>query len=188
MPPSRSLAPFSPWCSKNSPNASEVLWAFSPLDLHCFFIPRHRSQDQIYPSTAKVSRLKRSQWGEKKRRRKESKQSALAHKSSVNQGGAHTINLLLTLLWKYVWRKQPIVVWNVFKYKIMPFVWGEKLEQCEGTKVPCGIYQHPLCSVRFGVSTWRITQAPLNAIVSFFLMTFTGSKHAVNSIRKLHPS
>lgn len=70
----------------------------------------------------------------------------------------------------------------------MPFVWGEKLEQCEGTKVPCGIYQQPLCGLRFGVSTWRITQAPLNAIVSFFLMTFTGSKHAVNSIRKLHPS
>lgn len=69
----------------------------------------------------------------------------------------------------------------------MPFV-GGKLEQCEGTKVPCGICVLPLWTSRFGVSTWRITQTPLNAIVSFFLMTFTGSKHAVNSIRKLHPS
>ena len=107
----------------------------SPL----LFILRHCSQDQIYPSTERVSRLKRSQW-EKKRERKESEQTVLAHESSVSLCGAHTINLLLTLLWKYVWRKQPIVVWNVFKYKIMPFVWGEKLEQCEGTKVPCGIY------------------------------------------------
>lgn len=72
----------------------------------------------------------------------------------------------------------------------MPFVWGgKKLEQCEGTKVP--LWHLPAAFVLFlrsGVSTWRITQAPLNAIVSFFLMTFTGSKRAVNSIRKLHPS
>lgn len=44
---------------KNSPNASEVLWAFSPLDLISaalfFLIPLHCSHDQIYPSTAAKS-------------------------------------------------------------------------------------------------------------------------------------
>ena len=58
MPPSRSLALFSPWCTKNSPNASsDVLWAFlyqsPPL-----FILRHRSQDQIYPSTGEGFEIK----------------------------------------------------------------------------------------------------------------------------------
>lgn len=61
-------------------------------------------------------------------------------------GGAHTINLLLTLLWKYVWRKQPIVVWNVFKYKIMPFVWGKNLSNVRVQKSPVA-FTSTLCAV-----------------------------------------
>lgn len=143
MPPSRTLAPFSPWCSKNSPKASDVLWAFlsrSPPLL----IRRHRSQDQIYPSTVKVSRLKRSHW---KKKKKELDQTVLAHESTLNLWeGAHTINLLLTLLWKYVWRKQPIVVWNVFKYKIMPFVWEKNFSNVRVQKSPVA-FTSTLCAV-----------------------------------------